>query len=529
MESSQFKILYYPKYTETFAWPADGVELQAYLDVNTAESIEKKADGSNLPFILKHFGNYNATYNSITRVYTVTGMNWEVNKWRWHSLTDSAGNRFVIQSNTANTITIPSNAFFKTKKDPVSGMIRIGMPNFNNNDILEIYGWKIRNNEYTEPAAFADKIMFIGQIRGRQIKNDSRGSQISLKLSNMTELLLKTTQKWAISEDNFLTAPEKIGSIVDIVNGRNRGLIHIEFDSTDYPTTTEGTPFKTITYYRDDSPAYEAILELSRKEWTGDVVDYYAYIKPIGERRYKLIWEPRMDSISRELTEGIDFDFISFNNDQAEVISSLVVVCGRDANNNTIRQTVYGDFRYGSRTKRIASDITDKIFMYETDKNRASFNFDADQKYPSSYPYTTATEVTDLEVKALKGTFFGNFLDVTGTYTLANKTDFNKFIRYLSRARAIINGKDYLGQSRRTRDVIVLRFYTTPASHIPGTVDNLIIPTIGWTGDGYNITDVTKVMRLSSRKLGVNKDGLYTECEYSEDIRFDKLESKISG
>lgn len=526
MESSQLKIVYYPKYTESFQWPTDGVDLQAYLDMNSEESIEKKMDGSSLPFILKTFGSYNGTYNSITRVFTFTGVNWEVNRWRWHSLTDSNNNRFVIQSNTANTITIGNPVNFKTKKAPVTGMITIGMPNFNNEDIIEIYGWKVRDKNYTEPVAFENKIIFIGQISGRQIKNDSRGSQIAIKLMNMTELLLKTTQMWAVSDSNFLTAPQKIGNIIEIVNGRNMGLIHIEFDPNDHLTNTKGDPFPPLNYYRDDSPAYEAILELSRKEWTDDDVEYYSYIKPIGERRYKFVWAPKLETIGREITEGIDFDLISFNNDRAEVISSLVVVCGKDANNNTIRQTVYGDFRYGSRTKRISSTITTNIFMYETDKNRASFDFIEDQKYPTSYPYTTAISVTDEEVKVGKGTFFGNFLNVTGQYTLTNKTDFNKFIRYLSRARAIVYGRDYLGGTRRTRDVLVLRFYATPASNIPGSVDNLVIPSIGWTGDGYNISDTTKVMRLSTRKISVNKDGLYTECEYSEDKRFDKLEAK---
>jgi hypothetical protein len=96
MESSQIRVIYFPKYDESFTWPADGVDLQAYLDFNSEETTEKKVDGSNLPFLLKTFGSFNGVYNAGTRTYTVSGANWPVNQFRWHTLIDKNENRFRV-------------------------------------------------------------------------------------------------------------------------------------------------------------------------------------------------------------------------------------------------------------------------------------------------------------------------------------------------------------------------------------------------------------------------------------------------
>lgn len=518
METSQIRIIYYPKYDNRFSWVSTGVDLTAYLDFNSEETIEKKIDGSNLPFLYKEFGNYNGTYVLSTRTYTVTGVNWETDRFKWHTLIDNNNNRFVILSNTSNTITIAESSDFIIVKTPVSGTISITLPDFENDDIIEVYGWKIRDNVYAEPANFTDKIIFIGQVAARKIKHDSRGTQINIKLMNMTELLLKTTRKWAITDINFLTSPEKIGYVITQVNGMNKGLINIEFDAADYPTTTTGDAFKTFTYFKDDSPAYDVIFDLSRTEYTGDVYEYYAYIKPIADKRYELIWEPKLQTINNTYTEGIDFDLIEFNNDKAEIISSLIVVCGRDANNYAIRQMVYGDFKRGSRTKRMSNDITAQIFLNESNTNPGSFDFNID-KYPTSFPYTTATSVTQNEVDALIGTNYASFLSTTGTYSISSKANFNKFIRYLSKARAIIYGKDYLNRNNYTRDKLVVRFYTTPAAHIPGRTAKFNIPTIGWTGGGVNQFDYRKNLRLNSKRVGIDSSGIFIECEYLEDDR----------
>lgn len=518
MEHSQIKILYYPKYSKEFKWANTASELQAYLDLNIDENIEKKMDGSNLPLLIKTLDKRIGSYNSSTRTYTISGANWKTNIFRWHTLIDKLGNRFVIDSNTSNTITIANPAYFTMDKLPVSGEIEIKTPDYKNDDIIEIYGWREINNVYSEPVNFADKIMFIGQVSARKIKNDNRGITINLKLSNMTELLLKTTRKWKIDTVNFPTAPDKIRYILSQVNGMNKGVLNIIWAPTNPETTTLNTPFKSFVYFKDDCPAFDAITELSSTQYTGDVVDYYVYLKPVAEKTYYFYWRPKTDVVNYTATEGVDFDFIEFDNDKAEIISSLIVVCGRDSKNSNIRQIVYGDFKNGSRTKRIASDITQQLFDFEITNNRDSFNLDSEtNKYPTSFPYTTATSVTQSEVDALVGTNYASFINTTGQYTLTNAVNFNKFIRYLSKARAIIYGKIFLNKNNHTRDKLVVRYYTTPAAQIPGTTSKFIIPSIGWTGGAIGQNDYRKKLRLSSKKISVTNSGIALECEYLED------------
>jgi hypothetical protein len=518
MEHSQTKILYYPKYTTGFTWATTAVELQAYLDSNYEETIEKKMDGSNLPFIIKTLDKRVGTYNSSTRTYTVTGANWTTNKFRWHQLIDRNSNKFVIASNTSDTITITPDSQFEMIKQPVSGEIEIKTPEYKNDDIIEVYGWKELTNTYSEPVDFSDKIIFIGQVAARKIRNDNRGITCNIKLSNMTELLLKTTRKWAINDTNFKTTPEKIDYIRQQVNGMNKGVINIIWAPTNPTTKINGDPFPEFTYLKDDAPAYDAMYDLSSIQYTGDVVDYYLYLKPVSEKTYHLFWQPKTELIDYTLTEGVDFDFIEFNNDKADIISSLIVVCGRDAKNSNIRQMVYGDFKHGSRTKRIASDITQALFDNEIRINRADFDLDAEtNKYPTSFPYTTATSVTQDEVDSLVGSNYAGFINHTGTYSLSTATNFNKFIRYLSKARANIYGKLFLNRNNQTRDKLTVRFYATPASQIPGTSGKFIIPSIGWTGGGVGQEDYRKDLRLHSKKISMTNNGIAIDCNYIED------------
>lgn len=518
MEHSQLKILYYPKYSKEFNWPNTAVELQSYVDINVDENIEKKMDGSNLPLFIKTLDTRVGTYNPSTRVYTFTGTNWSTNKFRWHTLVDRLGNRFRIESNTATTITIANPVQYTMEKLPVSGVVDIVTPDYQNDDIIEIYGWKELTNTYLEPVDFSDKIIFIGQVSARKIRNDNRGITINLKLANMTELLLKTTRKWKIDETNFPTAPEKIDYILKQVNGMNKGVIKIIWAPTNPTQTTLGTPFKSFVYFKDDCPAFDAIYELSSTQYTGDVVEYYVYLKPVAEKTYYLYWQPKTDLVNFTATEGVDFDFIEFNNDKAEIISSLIVVCGRDAKNSNIRQMVYGDSKNGSRTKRIASDITQQLFDFEISNNRASFDLDAEtNKYPTSYPYLSATSVTQSEVDALRGTNYASFINTTGQYSLTNATNFNKFIRYVSKARAIIYGKIFLNKNNQTRDKLIVRYYSTPASQIPGTTSRFVIPSIGWTGGSVGQNDYRKNLRLYSKKISITNNGIALDCEYIED------------
>lgn len=529
MEHSQFKVIYYPKKDTDYniqlginSWVTTGVDLYSYLDFNCQETTENKQDGSNLPFLIKTYYEGNGTYNSGTRVYTFTGTSWATDKWKWHTLIDSLNNRYVIESNTADTITLASASDFNFYGTPQTGNVKITIPDFEEDDIFHIIGWKITDGVYAEPADFGDKIIFVGQIISRTFKNDNRGSQVNLKLSNMTELLLKTTQMWEVEAGLNLDGHDysgvtgKIKYILDTVNGRNAGTIQVTWDGDNPTTKIDGNAFLDERYFKDESPASDVIYDLCKPEHTGDVVEYYVYLKPTAVNNFNLVWRPKKITSTTEIVEGTDFDFLSFANDKAEIISGLIFRCGIDCNRHNVTQIVYGDFRKGSRQKKVAADLCGDIIREEITTNRESFNPEVNL-YPLSYNYTTAISVTQAEVDAVVGSLYDDFLSHTGTYTVTSNTEFNKFVKYLAKSRAIIRGKNFLRKNNTIRDQIVVRFYATPAANIPGSTKKFTIYTIGWTGGAVGQKDYRKNLRLSNKIVGVDKNGIYTECTYLED------------
>ena len=503
MEHSQFKVLYFPKRDTVNAnvWEETPVDLYSYLDFDCQETTEKRQDGSNLPFIKKVLFEDTATLNAGTGVYTLTTKTLEYdNKYRWHTLIDKNNNRFVIQSNTTTTITLAPAAYFTRYGTPVAGHIILEIPDFESDDVFVILGWKVLNNVYSEPVDFADKIMFMGQVVARQIKNDNRGTQILVKLANTTEELLKTTQTWAYSDTEAPNFFDKIEEILASVNGRNPGNIQIILDPSHRTTTTQGGAFKEFTYYKDNCSAADAIYDLITTPNTGDAV-------------FTLF-----NTATSDVYEGTHFDFLEWANDKADVISSLVFRCGRDCHGNNITQVITGSFVKGSKSFRYAEDLAGGILDKEITDNPSDFDTNI-SKYPTSYPYTTSTSVSEDEVAALGPTHYSAFLDHDGTYTVANNSEFNKFIRYLAKAKAVIKGKAFLQLNNRTRDKLKVSFFATPAALIPGDANRFNIPTIGWIAPIGTSKDYRKRLRLINKTVSVNSNGITIVAEYIEDER----------
>lgn len=521
MEHSQFKVWYYPKRDTANAnvWEETPVDLYSYLDFDCQETTEKRQDGSNLPFIKKVLFEDKATLNVGTGVYTLATKTLEYdNKYRWHTLIDQNNNRFVIQSNTTTTITLAPAAYFTRYGTPVAGQIRLEIPDFESDDVFVILGWKVLNNVYSEPTDFADKVMFMGQVVARQIKNDNRGTQTLVKLANTTEELLKTTQTWAYSDTEAPNFFDKIEEILSAVNGRNPGNIQIILDPGHRTTTTQGGAFKEFTYYKDNSSAADAIYDLITTPNTGDVVDYYCYVRPVANNLFYLVVEPKLITATSDVYEGTHFDFLEWANDKADVISSLVFRCGRDCNGNNITQVITGSSVKGSKSFRYAEDLAGGILDKEFTDNPSDFDTNI-SKYPISYPYTTSTSVSEDEVAALGPTHYSAFMDHDGVYTVSNNGEFNKFIRYLAKAKAVIKGKAFLQLNNRTRDKLKVSFFATPAALIPGDANRFNIPTIGWIAPIGTSKDYRKRLRLINKTVSVNSNGITIVAEYIEDER----------
>lgn len=513
MEHSQSKVMYYPKRDEGYSWEGTPTELTAYLDYQAVESIGKKTDAGQIPFNRITFDNRYGTYNAGTLTFTCTGANWVTNQWRWFTLVNNT-NRFVIQSNTANTITLAPASSFYFPAAPISGEVNIELPEFTMGDILVFYGWKA-DNDYTEPALDGDKILFVGQVVAITQSAGDTGVQDTLKISNMSELLLKYRRAFKIFGTSINTAPLAIRYIIDLVNASNQGTLQLTYDNSSIPLFKKDgvTPFKTITYIKDDKSAGDVVSELSTNTYTGDG-DYFFYIIPISPTVFKFYWKPITNTVTSNLVEGDAFTLINRSVDRAEVLSHVLVRAGLDARGRRISVRCAGSMKEGTRARPVSVDISGEIIENETINKPTDWDTSAvsDALYPLTYPYTTHVSVTPDEVLASPGKKL-----VIGTMTVNTKGEWNSFLINLTRARAIIYGQDILRYNGELREKITLLFLGQPSGMIPGTLDRLTIPSIGWTGGKTGTYDYRKLLRVQSKNIRLTNNGIGLEVTYEQD------------
>lgn len=520
MEHSQFKVLYRPiKDIGTFNWVSTDVDLTGYIDFQGDESLEKKADNGQIPFLRKIFDERYMIYSN--NVYTVVGTNpnWKVDQYRWHTIIDSNDNRYRIESNTENTITLAPESDFMRVGVPITGNCKITIPDFNMDDILIFYAWKIIDNVYREPTS--NDLVYIGQVTSIYDKYDNRGSQVLIKLGNMTELLLKFTKRWVeyrIGGHNP-TVVDKLKDLIVKVNQSNIGAIQLTWDP-DNPLVKRDTitPFPEVDYYSDEKAAYQVAFELCGNDYTKDG-EYYIYIKPISHTTFYFVWRPKTFSSENMLVEGNDFELISRNIDKIETISDLIIRAGADCREHNITAISRGDRKNGVRVKFIANNFASGIITNEIMNNSASFDTHRETKalFPLTYPYTTATIVTADQVSNS-----GGKLITTGQYTLNNDKEYNDFIRNLTIAIAQIWGKQYLSRANKIREKITCKYYNTPDSAIPASVNYIKIPSIGWTGGEVGKYDYRKILRTNKKSISVDNNGISLTVEYLQDWELGK-------
>ena len=278
MEHVQIRLLYFPKKENVNAWQTDSVDLSAYTSTEFSENLQKKEDSSQISFVNKVIARGKITGYS-SNVFTVTG-NYEVNALRWHSFIDSKGNRFVIASNTSNTITLSTDYTFPV--NPTSSYVgqaySIKIPTLQMQDIIQIYSWTITDGSYAEPANLLDKLSFNGQVTSW--KYSENAETVLIKLGNLSELLMKSTRQWATDiTGSYPKCFQKIQDVINWVNQVNLGAIQIRWASTNPVVKRDGgTAFPDKDYYSDYRSGYDVIYQLCQDEYTEDG-EYYFYLK----------------------------------------------------------------------------------------------------------------------------------------------------------------------------------------------------------------------------------------------------------
>jgi hypothetical protein len=519
MEHSQVRFMYFPKKENINQWQSDYVDLSAYISYNSTESITKQQDAGEIPFAMKDFYSGYGTYDSDDKTFTITDYTLVTNKYRWFTIQDQNYNRFRIESNTGTVITLSTDYTFTA--EPVTGRIKIILPEFSMDDIIRIEMWKTDGN-YVVPVDVANRLSFIGQIVSRKRNFTEQGNRWLLKLGNMSELLLKdiNISSYKIG-GGFPKFYQKIQNIVALSNIANGNTISLQWDSNNPILKKDGiTAFPDIGYTTDSKSAWDKINELCQDKYTGDG-EYYFYILPEEDTTNGYIFYLRAKTFEPdgELIEGVDFKLISESIAQTDTISRLVVKCGKDIRGANITTYIQGNLKYGTRGKPVVWNFASTIKSDEVFENSASFDTGSGEfeyLYPT-FPYTTYTSVTTEEaaqypsILTVGTATFNNVLDII------NRSNYNKWIRWLSRARAKITGIDYINKTNKKRTMLSIRYYNSPMSLIQGNVYRIKIPSIGWTGGIPGQSDYRKVLRLQTKKISITEQGISIDCEYLED------------
>jgi len=524
MEHSQLVIRYRPKYQKLNQWYSDYVELQSYIDYQSEDSTSATTDASQIPFLQKTFYSGNIDdYNSGTYVLTCNSAIWETNQWRWFTILDSKNNRYKIASNTTNTLTLvsPTEFTFPTSSGPtIDDSFKIQLPMFDIGDEFDIYAWKVSNAIFT--TLDEDNLVFVGQVKGINDRFGDGGVQTIITLENITEVLFKSfsNPKLTTTTGTFV---EKIQNyIIDWTNQNNQNMIDIIWNTSNPTVKKDGvTVFPDIDYYTDYKPNYEIIADLCQNKYTSDG-EYYFYIKPVldtGIPKYEFVLRAKNVSVTSVLVEGTDFKLVNRTKDKGDVITFLIIRCGRDMYGDNITTYVWGDLKYGYLGKPIAVNFAGDIMDYEINQDKIASGSNFDNTQPPKMPVplkTTGSYTTYYSVTAQEASIYPDYLSV-GQLTTSDDDEYKNWVRWLARAKAKIVGQQYLLQNNYIKNKLTVEFYNTPISAVPGNLHQLTVNSIGLTDAGLGGFNYTKKLRQTNRSINVTDKGVVTNITYEED------------
>ncbi len=527
MEHGQLVIRYRPKYQNVNQWYTDPVDLISYISYQSSQAIKEKTDSSQITFQQRIFAAGNITgYNSGTDTLTCTVTpEWTVNQWRWFTLIDSKNNKFKIKSNTADTLVLVPDTEFNYPGTPATGAFKITLPLFEIGDSFDLYVWKVNNAEYDD--LDEDNLVFVGQIKSINDRFGPGGIQTIITLENITEVLFKSFNNPKLSSvGDFKTFMEKIRDyIVAWVNQGNQNMLNIVWDTNNPTAKRDGvTPFPAIDYYTDYKPNYEVIADLCQDRYTADG-EYYFYIKPnlnsvSSQPEYLFIVRPRILTKEGNLKENIDFKLINRTKDKGDIVTFLIIRCGRDIYKNNITTFVWGDLKYGYLGKPVAVNFAGDIMDWETikDKEAGGSNFDDTEpvRLPNPIKNSTGSYTTYYSVTSEEAAVFPKYL-TAGTFTTSSAKAYNEWVRWLAKAKAKITGAQFLLQNNYIKNKVTIEFYNTPILAIPGRVDEILVNSIGWTDSGLGGFNYTKLLRNVDTNVNVTNKGVVTQVTYEED------------
>ena len=259
---------------------------------------------------------------------------------------------------------------------------------FNMDDRIQIF-------IYNTNSPTAQDLVLDGVVTEISHTIESGGRKLVLNGANRTHELLSNLV--LIREtDETKDVRDIIEQILNQVNNNNQATAgsqrYIDFDSTSIAQTkADGTAFPKKVFIVNYKPAYDAILQFSDDEYTGDG-QYIFWLDSTN----KFHWQKKTSiSGTGTIEEGKDFQMLTIQKGKYDVYNSIIVDVGKDAyghGNHIFQVNVVSIIDVGAKWKFVdESTISANLLASEKAQNPNSFPKDADGNYtshfPSSYPY----------------------------------------------------------------------------------------------------------------------------------------------
>jgi len=401
----------------------------------------------------------------------------------------------VIDSQTDVNIQVKSDAFqMQLNLEPSFDSSIFGF-----DDKIQVFAKQYGNTDdlveidTEDTAVFDATFVFNGIVNQWEKAVGSDGSiQMTLQGVNASERLLKSILPATYLKSGAInTVPLIIQNLLGLVADKAAGKL-ITWDTDNPDVKSDGDAFPAIDYAYLDKPVYQMISDLSQDKYTGDG-SYYYYIKSDSDGE-KFVWRKRNQTEvpGDILREGTDFRLGKAQYGIWDTINYLIIYCGSDPRGNGIKNFAIDTSSVGSlgmRPKVITLSTAEAIHGVEARGNPTSFS--TTTRFPSSYPYTTAFDATEIADAPAYVAWFRSVVRPLAKAEGTKIIDKYKFARYKASVDCFEGRND-----------LVL-----------GTVFALHSPTLDWDED----LGTMERLRLIDIQHTIGNDGWNTKLDFEQD------------
>lgn len=408
-----------------------------------------------------------------------------------------------------------------------AGNLTVGDRVINVNDVIAISAKYSTDSDWSD-----DNILIFGNIRKLSYTDNMKRNRIKVDGVNRTEELLKGMVPYTtVGTTSQTETPDNI--ILNMFKRLNtHNSNHKVFaykDTYTIPETgavggiattkSDGTAFTAVQYTSTWKPIYMQLEDLSKPEYTGDVLggQYIFYVKPVkvlehyqdpnlknGPYADVFFWKNVGSVYSGSIIEGTGVTDINVLHDNRDVINAAIVNAGTDLKGAGILTVAYDIDSIGKNgAKWVYYTKSRKKFrhLYEDYEKRLAENqgsvFDADTGFPPT------------------GSFPWNFqYDGTSGDSAANQTEFNQKLRDKAKDVSEAEAFNMISFLKNPKYDVTFDLEIGSNNYTMGDLYYFQIPSFGWDGTQAK---PGKILRLHDETHILGTQGWQTRITARED------------